>query len=75
MGELDPATPVAAAREIADALPEGTARLEVVQGAGHIAWNDAPDRPARRRQAGQGGRLPPGIEVVYRPYQDEQLDR
>ncbi len=44
VGELDPATPVAAAREIADALPEGSARLEVVQGAGHFAWKDAPDR-------------------------------
>jgi pimeloyl-ACP methyl ester carboxylesterase len=44
VGELDPVTPVAAAREIADALPEGTTRLEVVQGAGHFAWKDAPDR-------------------------------
>jgi pimeloyl-ACP methyl ester carboxylesterase len=43
-GELDPATPVAAAREIADALPEGTARLEVVEGAGHFPWKDVPDR-------------------------------
>ena len=44
VGELDPATPVAAAREIADALPEGSARLEVIQGAGHFPWKDAPDR-------------------------------
>jgi pimeloyl-ACP methyl ester carboxylesterase len=44
VGELDPATPVAAAREIADALPEGSARLEVVEGAGHFPWKDAPDR-------------------------------
>ncbi|HEX9375040.1 MAG TPA: alpha/beta hydrolase [Actinomycetota bacterium] len=44
VGELDPATPVAAAREIADALPQGSARLEVVQGAGHFVWKDAPDR-------------------------------
>jgi pimeloyl-ACP methyl ester carboxylesterase len=44
LGELDPITPVAAAREIADALPEGVARLEVVEGAGHFPWRDAPDR-------------------------------
>ena len=44
VGELDPVTPVASAREIADALPEGVARLEVIQGAGHFAWKDAPDR-------------------------------
>jgi proline iminopeptidase len=44
VGELDPITPVAAAREIADALPEGRARLEVLEGAGHFTWNDAPDR-------------------------------
>jgi pimeloyl-ACP methyl ester carboxylesterase len=44
VGELDPITPVAAAREIYDALPEGTARLEAVEGAGHFTWKDAPDR-------------------------------
>jgi pimeloyl-ACP methyl ester carboxylesterase len=44
VGELDPITPVAAAREIAAALPEGTARLEVIEGAGHFTWRDAPDR-------------------------------
>jgi pimeloyl-ACP methyl ester carboxylesterase len=44
VGELDPVTPVAAAREIADALPEGIARLEVIEGAGHFPWMDAPDR-------------------------------
>jgi pimeloyl-ACP methyl ester carboxylesterase len=44
VGELDPITPVAAAREIAGALPEGRARLEVVAGAGHFTWKDAPDR-------------------------------
>jgi pimeloyl-ACP methyl ester carboxylesterase len=44
VGELDPVTPVAAAREIADALPEGSARLAVVEGAGHFTWKDAPDR-------------------------------
>jgi proline iminopeptidase len=42
VGELDPATPVAAASEIADALPG--ARLEVLEGAGHFTWKDAPDR-------------------------------
>jgi pimeloyl-ACP methyl ester carboxylesterase len=44
VGELDPVTPVAAGREIVDALPEGSARLEVVEGAGHFTWKDAPDR-------------------------------
>lgn len=44
VGELDPVTPVAAAREIAAALPEGGARLEVLEGAGHFPWKDAPDR-------------------------------
>jgi pimeloyl-ACP methyl ester carboxylesterase len=44
VGELDPVTPVAAAEEIVAALPEGSARLEVIDGAGHWAWKDAPDR-------------------------------
>ena len=44
VGELDPITPVAAAREIADALPEGIAQLAIVEGAGHFTWKDAPDR-------------------------------
>jgi pimeloyl-ACP methyl ester carboxylesterase len=44
VGALDPVTPVAAAREIVDALPEGLARLEVVEGAGHFTWKDAPER-------------------------------
>jgi pimeloyl-ACP methyl ester carboxylesterase len=44
VGELDPVTPVAAAREIYDALPDGIARLEVIEGAGHFPWKDAPDR-------------------------------
>ncbi len=44
VGELDPVTPVAAAREIAAALPDGNVRLEVVEGAGHFTWRDAPDR-------------------------------
>jgi pimeloyl-ACP methyl ester carboxylesterase len=44
VGELDPVTPVAASREIVDALPDGIARLEVIEGAGHFTWKDAPDR-------------------------------
>jgi pimeloyl-ACP methyl ester carboxylesterase len=44
VGELDPVTPVAAAREIVEALPDRTARLEVIEGAGHFPWRDAPDR-------------------------------
>jgi pimeloyl-ACP methyl ester carboxylesterase len=42
--ELDPVTPVAAAEEVVGALPEGLAQLEVIDGAGHWAWKDAPDR-------------------------------
>ena len=44
VGELDPITPVAAAREIVDTLPDGKARLEVFEGAGHFTWRDVPDR-------------------------------
>jgi pimeloyl-ACP methyl ester carboxylesterase len=44
VGELDLITPVAAAREIADALSDGVGRLEVVEGAGHFTWKDAPER-------------------------------
>ena len=44
VGELDPVTPVAAAREIVDAFPAGVATLEVIDGAGHFTWMDAPDR-------------------------------
>ena len=44
VGELDPITPVAAAREIVDALPAESARLEIIEGAGHFTWLDAPDR-------------------------------
>src|SRR5512132_3545313 len=44
VGALDPVTPVAAAREILDALPRGRARLAVIEGAGHFTWRDAPDR-------------------------------
>jgi pimeloyl-ACP methyl ester carboxylesterase len=44
VGELDPITPVAAAREIVDALPWALVRLEVLEGAGHFTWKDAPER-------------------------------
>lgn len=44
VGELDPATPLVAARELVDALRQGSARLEVVAGAGHFPWKDAPNR-------------------------------
>jgi pimeloyl-ACP methyl ester carboxylesterase len=44
VGELDPVTPVAAAEEIVAALPAGMARLEIIEGAGHWPWKDAPDR-------------------------------
>jgi pimeloyl-ACP methyl ester carboxylesterase len=37
-------TSVAAAREIVDAVPDGIARLEVIEGAGHFTWKDAPER-------------------------------
>lgn len=42
--ELDPVTPVAAARELFAALPAGLATLEEIEGAGHFSWKDAPDR-------------------------------
>lgn len=44
VGELDPVTPRGAAEEIARALPQGIAQLEIVEGAGHFTWLDAPDR-------------------------------
>ena len=44
VGGLDPVTPVAAAEEIAGALPEGVGLLEIINGAGHFTWLDAPDR-------------------------------
>ena len=44
VGELDPVTPVAAAEEIVRALPEHVVTLEVIAGAGHFTWMDAPDR-------------------------------
>jgi pimeloyl-ACP methyl ester carboxylesterase len=44
VGELDPVTPVEAAREIHDGLPQGIGRLEVIEGAGHFPWKSVPDR-------------------------------
>ena len=44
VGDLDPITPPAAARELCDALPAGGARLEVFEDAGHFTWKDAPER-------------------------------
>jgi pimeloyl-ACP methyl ester carboxylesterase len=44
VGELDAVTPVDAAREIVDGLPPGVGRLEMIEGAGHFPWLDAPDR-------------------------------
>ena len=47
VGELNPVTAIDAADEIVDALPEGVAQLEVVEGAGHFTWMDAPDVSGR----------------------------
>jgi proline iminopeptidase len=44
VGRVDPVTPVAAAEEIVGALPEGVAQFEVIDGAGHFSWMDAPER-------------------------------
>jgi len=44
VGDLDPVTPVGAAEEIVNALPEGVGRLVVLAGAGHFPWLDDPDR-------------------------------
>ena len=44
VGERDSVTPVGASREIVEALPEGIGRLEVIEGAGHFPWKDAPER-------------------------------
>ena len=44
VGQLDPVTPVAAAQEIATALPPDKGQLEVITGAGHFPWLDRPDR-------------------------------
>jgi pimeloyl-ACP methyl ester carboxylesterase len=44
VGTLDPVTPVAAAREIADGLPAAPCHLEILDEAGHFPWLDNPDR-------------------------------
>jgi len=44
VGSEDPGTTVECARELAAALPAGLVRLEVIEGAGHFAWRDAPER-------------------------------
>lgn len=44
VGDLDPVTPVAASEEIIAALRPGVGRLDVLEGAGHFPWLDAPDR-------------------------------
>ena len=44
VGDRDPVTQVADAHDIIDALPDGSAQLEVIEGAGHFPWKDAPDR-------------------------------
>ena len=38
VGELDPVTPVGAAREILESLRGGIGQLEVIPRAGHWAW-------------------------------------
>jgi len=43
-GSWRPTSRLAAAHEVVDALPAGLARLEVIEGAGHFTWKDAPDR-------------------------------
>ncbi|HEV8402895.1 MAG TPA: alpha/beta hydrolase [Candidatus Limnocylindrales bacterium] len=44
VGALDPVTPVEASREIVENLSPGVGRLEVIDGAGHFPWIDAPAR-------------------------------
>lgn len=43
-GELDPLTQVVDAREVAAAIGEDRARLEMLEEAGHYAFKDVPDR-------------------------------
>ena len=43
VGDLDPITPVSAARAIVDAMRPGMAVLDVIPGAGHFPWRDAPE--------------------------------
>ena len=44
VGELDPVTPVPASEEIMAGLRNTAAQLEVLAGAGHFPWLDAPDQ-------------------------------
>jgi proline iminopeptidase len=44
VGSRDPVTPVAAAEEIVAGLAPTVGRLEIIEGAGHFAWLDTPDR-------------------------------
>jgi pimeloyl-ACP methyl ester carboxylesterase len=44
VGELDPVTPVGAAREIVAALSANVGLLEVIERMGHFPWLDDPDR-------------------------------
>ncbi|MEN8238384.1 MAG: alpha/beta hydrolase [Actinomycetota bacterium] len=44
VGELDPITPVAVAREMVEVMKPGVAQLCVIENAGHFPWRDAPDR-------------------------------
>lgn len=44
VGELDGMTPPPCAEEIVAALPPGVGRLEVIPGAGHFPWLDAPEQ-------------------------------
>ena len=44
VGELDPVTTVANAREIVAGMPAGAAGLEILAGAGHFPWKDVPER-------------------------------
>jgi proline iminopeptidase len=43
VGACDPVTPVGASEEIVAALPARSARLEIIEDAGHFTWLDAPD--------------------------------
>ncbi|HTT82263.1 MAG TPA: alpha/beta hydrolase [Rhizomicrobium sp.] len=46
-GSYDPITPVACAREIEAALPDGVAQLEIFEGAGHGVHRDRPGEAER----------------------------
>ncbi|HEY2034169.1 MAG TPA: alpha/beta hydrolase [Rhizomicrobium sp.] len=51
VGDYDPITPVICAREIFEAMPKGTAKLEVFQGAGHGVHRDQPEEAERIMRA------------------------